>query len=558
MNALCALPGCHLLEVFRPAPATVGLILALAKRARCRCPSCGRVSRSGHGSYWRRADDLPCFGQRVRLAVRVRRFRCRNPSCPRRTFAQRLPELIAPRARRTRRLARAQAAAAVALGDEAATRLLGRLGMATSATTLLRLVRALPLPPPLTPRVVGVDDWAMKRGLTYGAILVDLERRCVVDLLPDRTADTLALWLRQRPGVEIIARDRSTELARGASLGAPAAVQVADRWHLLANAKAMLERWLAGVHGRLRRLAPLGSKVEEPPGRRLMAYPRTVAEAAAGAASRARWRALYEEVGRRRAAGQSLSAIRRQMGLARATVRRFAHAESFPGRAGRAPCQSILDPHVGWLQEQLAAGKDNASALWRELRERGFGGGPRQVLHWVNQRRLLPSKRTPYCRRPVTPPRGAVDAIAASVLASPKQMAWLFLQPDEVPPSSPEAAALAQAGQDPEVARVTGLTGEFVGLVRAGSLNAGDDQSRADLPARFDDWLERAAACGVAALATFAAGLRQDGAAVRAALTLPWSSGQVEGQVHRLKLLKRQSYGRASFELLRRRVLLAD
>ena len=143
-------------------------------------------------------------------------------------------------------------------------------------------------------------------------------------------------------------------------------------------------------------------------------------------------------------------------------------------------------------------------------------------------------------------------------MASPKPLAWLFWQPDGVSPSSPESAALAQAGQDPEVVRVTDLTGEFVGLVRAGSLSAEEGSSRADLPARFEDWLRRAAGCGVRALETFAAGLRQDGAAVRAALTLPWSSGQVEGHVTRPKLLKRQSYGRASFELLRRRVLLAD
>lgn len=162
MNVLCFPPGCRLLEVFRHDPTTIGIMVIPARWACARGSSCGRVSRSGHGCFWRRADDRPCSGERVRLAVRVRRFLCRNPSCPRRTFAQRLPDLIAPRARRPRRPARAQAAAPVALGGEAAARLLGRLGMATRADTLLGLVRALPRPTGDAPRVLGVDDWAME------------------------------------------------------------------------------------------------------------------------------------------------------------------------------------------------------------------------------------------------------------------------------------------------------------------------------------------------------------------------------------------------------------
>ena len=231
----------------------------------------------------------------------------------------------------------------LALGGEAGARLLGRLGMATSATTVLRLVRALSLPAAEVPRVVGVDDWAMKKGVTYGAILVDLEARRVVDLLPDRTAATLAGWLEARPGIEVIARDRSTEFARGASLGAPQAVQVADRWHLLANARQMLERWLAGVHGRLRSLSPAGNRLVEPAGQRVVAFARSAAARAVGVGSKAHWRAIYEEVRRRRAAGQGLRAIGRSMGLARGTVRRFAHAQGFPARAVRAPGPSLLD-----------------------------------------------------------------------------------------------------------------------------------------------------------------------------------------------------------------------
>jgi hypothetical protein len=202
----------------------------------------------------------------------------------------------------------------VACGGEAGARLLHHLSMPTSADTVLRLVRGLPLPESERPRAVGVDDWALKKGQLYGTILVDLDDRRVIDLLPDRTAPTLAHWLQSRPTIEVIARDRSSEYARGATRGAPHAVQVADRWHLLYNLRQMLARWLAGIQGRLQRLPPVPDQGS--PGRRTQAFPRTRAEAAATAASRARGVALYEEVRRRVAAGEKLLAISRAMGLA--------------------------------------------------------------------------------------------------------------------------------------------------------------------------------------------------------------------------------------------------
>ena len=181
--------------------------------------------------------------------------------------------------------------------------MLRHLGMLASGDTVLRLVRRLPLPRRPAPRILGVDDWALRKGETYGTILVDLERHRVVDLLPDRSAPTLADWLRRHRGVRAVARDRSTEYARGISLGAPRAVQVADRWHLLLNLRQMVERWLAGAHGRLRHLPPIPGQ-RSCPARRTSAFPRSRAERAAGAAERAQRKALYDEVRRRHAAGE--------------------------------------------------------------------------------------------------------------------------------------------------------------------------------------------------------------------------------------------------------------
>src|SRR4051794_13536120 len=207
-------------------------ITAQGTRPGGRCPECGYASRAVHSRYRRPPADLPALGRAVRLALRLRRFYCRNAACPRRTFAEHLPELISPHARRTGRLAEAQARVGAALGGEGSARLLQHLAMPASADTVLRLIRNLPLPEPEPPRVVGVDDWALRKGHTYGTIVVDLDRRRVLDLLPDRTAETLADWLRGQPQIAVVARDRSTEYARGIGLGAPGATQVADRWRV--------------------------------------------------------------------------------------------------------------------------------------------------------------------------------------------------------------------------------------------------------------------------------------------------------------------------------------
>jgi transposase len=309
MNELCPMPGCSIERITPDGPGFLH-IAAHGTRPGGRYPDCGRASRAVHSRYRRRPADLPSLGRAVGVELRVRRFYCRNAACARRTFAERLPELLGPRARRTRRLAEAQGRVGVALGGEAGARLLGHLAMPASADTVLRLVRGLPPPEPEPPRVVGVDDWAVRKGRTYGTILVDLERRRTLDLLPDRTATTLAAWLRHRPTIGVVARDRSTEHGRGAATGAPEATQVADRWHLLANVRQMVERWLAGAHARLRRL-PVVPPAGQPAARRARAYPRTRAEAAASADHRARRLAVYEEVRRRHLAGEALLAIGR-------------------------------------------------------------------------------------------------------------------------------------------------------------------------------------------------------------------------------------------------------
>src|SRR3954451_4643648 len=558
MNKLCPMPGCRVKQITREDPGLLSITVQ-GTRPGGRCPECGQASRAGHSRYQRRPADLPSLGRAVRLDLRLRRFYCRNAACPRRTFAERLPELMRPHARRTGRLAEAQARVGAALGGEGSARLLQHLAMPASADTVLRLIRSLPLPEPEPepPRVVGVDDWALRKGRTYGTIVVDLDRRCVLDLLPDRTAETLADWLRRQPQIAVVARDRSTEYARGIGLGAPGATQVADRWHVLVNLRPAVERWLAGAQARLRRLPPgPGTPADTQPGRRTKPFARTRAERAARVGRRERWIVLYEEVRRRHAAGDALQAISRAMNLAVGTVRKYASAESFPVPEGRALRRSILDPYLAHLQALRAAGCENALALWRELHATGFPWTAKQVQRWMAEPRTAPAPSTPHRWRTKAPAHTPMSAAqdGAPALPSPSQLAWLLVQPPAAL-SGPDAALVARVEQDPTAAHVAGLARRLTALVRGCGVNPTVDPGAARVA--LTTWLADARACGVRALETFAAGLEQDGAAIRGALPTPRSSGQAEAQITRLKLIKRQMYGRASFDLLRRRVLLA-
>lgn len=491
------------------------------------CPTCGGESRRVHSRYRRAIADMPIAGCRTAIRLLVRRFRCAEPACPRATFAEQVPRLVAPHARRSLALRALHARLGLALGGRAGMRLSHPLQLPVGRMTILRAVRALPDPPAPTPRVLGVDDFALARGRRYGTILIDLETRRPLDVLADRTAETFAAWLKARPGIEIICRDRGGNYAEGARQGAPSATQVADRFHLMQNLATALERLVVRLHPTLQEVAG-----EEPPPE-MAAAPSDAAPAPAkspvtravgrlAASQRSRHAAVQALV----AGGLSVSAIARLLHLDRKTVRRYARSET-PPEAGRpARRRSRLDPYLAHLTRRWDEGCRNAALLWREVRAQGYRGSATTVR----------AALAPLRDRPLPPP-------ARRPLAVRTLVGLLVRRPADLPERDQQRLDALLARSD-ELAGAYCLARGFATLLH--------ERRGADL----DGWIAEVTTDGSRELRAFAESLERDRAAVVAGLTQEWSSGPVEGHVNRVKMVKRQMFGRAKLDLLRRRVLL--
>jgi transposase len=519
-----------------------------ATQATVPCPLCDTPAQHIHSRYERTLADLPWAQYHVRLQLRVRKWFCRNRHCPRRIFTERLPAVAAPWARCTLRLAQRLLALGVALGGRAGVRLGHAWDLAVSRNTLLRLLRKQPAPSFPTPRVLGVDDFALRKRQRYGTVLIDLERRSPVALLPDRTAESLAQWLRAHPGGQVIARDRSTAYADGARQGAPAATQVADRFHLFQNLREALDQVFLTQSQALDAVNALLHQQAVPLSDGAMAVPVPPHNISLPAQQRAAQRqahrqALHTQIWALHRQGWTAPAIAQQVGLSLRTVQRDLRTATFAGRRRRSDLgESGLNPYKPYLLERWNAGCYTAMRLFRDLRQRGYAGGYGVVAAYA--RRLRQAQGLPPGHRRARQPLPAVAEPACQPL-TPRRATWLVLR-RETKRTEAEAQQLAQLReQQAEVTEAIELAQAFTQLVRQRQ------------PASLDPWLQRASASTVEAIQRFAAGLYEDYAAVKAGVTLPWSTGPVEGHINRLKMLKRQMFGRARLDLLSRRFVRA-
>lgn len=399
----------------------------------------------------------------------------------------------------------------LALGGRPAQAIARRLLLPVSKDTLLRTVRRRAAIPVDAPRVVGIDDWAWRKGHRYGTLICDLERRRVIDLLPDREPATVAAWLAARPSVEIIARDRGGGYGAAAAQGRPEAIQVADRWHLMENASAA---FLMAVRRRMRDL------------RRAFGQ-ETLDLAMLTAAERIQfdgWRrraAEAEAIRALHAEGLGLKEIARRTGRSRKLVRdvvRGGAAEPFRPRA------SSLDPWLDRLAAEWSGGCRNGTELWRRLRGVGFPGSLRVVTEWATRRRRDEDAGAP--------PRCPAPRALARLLTTARDR---LTQAEALIVATVERAA-------PEIVAARDGADAFHALIRKRDA------------AGLDAWIETALASPVA---SFAKGVAADRAAIAAAIAQPWSNGQTEGQICRLKTLKRQMGGRANIDLLKARMMRA-
>jgi transposase len=488
------------------------IVKAHAQGDIAKCPLCKTASRQVHSRYSRLASDLPCAGWKVRLSLSVRRFHCEAPHCRRRIFAERFDEsVLGERSRRTARLDHIVHHLGLALGGRPAASFARRLLLPVSNDTLLRVVRRRARRREEAPRVVGIDDWAFRRNHRYGTLVCDLERREVVALLPDREIPTVEAWLAAHPGIEILSRDRGGGYGEAATKALPNAVQVADRWHLMENASAA---FLDAVRKTMQTIrSAIGATVVDP---ELL----TCAE-----------RLQYQGYLRREEtnaailalsqAGVPIKRIARQTGHSRKLVRRVLRGERTDMFRVR---QSTLEAYLPFLETQWAAGCHNGAELWRRSKTQGFRGSSRVVGEWAARRRRAEKassaglQKTPSARtvaRLMTTARDHLSKAESVVVAAIEQRA----------PTLVEARLLIDRFQE---------------MIRK---KAGGE---------LDPWVADARQSLVA---SFARGIVNDLAAVRAAIASPWSNGQTEGQITKLKLVKRQMYGRAKVDLLEARLL---
>jgi transposase len=490
------------------------LMLACPASKTATCPACGSGSGRIHSTYERTLSDLPSQGQVVRIRLRTRRFRCVLATCRQRIFTERLAATSGrPFARRTTRLEGIVHHLGLALGGRPGQGFARRLRLPVSRDTLLRVVRRHATLPVEAPRVVGIDDWAFKRGLRYGTIVCDLERRRVIDLLPDREAATVAEWLAARPSVEIIARDRGAGYIQAATVGRPDAIQVADRWHLMENASAA---FLSAVQRSMQAIRKaLGGAAVDP-----AALSCAERRQHSGWLRREAENAAILTLARQ---GTSIKEIVRQTGKSRGLVRqvvRGGRTDVFRSRTGS------LGPFLKQLDADWTSGCHNGAALWRRVKAAGFAGGLRVVTEWATRR-----------RKEEAAPGG--DA-GARKLPSARGIARMMTTERALPSKTVARTMAVIEAAVPALVLARDLMDQFHGMIRR--------RASADL----EPWI---AVATQSLLASFANGIIADRAGVQAALTQPWSNGQTEGQNTKLKLVKRQMYGRAKLDLLRARLL---
>jgi transposase len=486
----------------------------------CRC---GCWSERVHGCYVRRLRDAAVGGLSVVIELQVRRFRCQNPACPAVTFAEQVQGLTKPHSRFTPLLLELLAHIGLALAGRAGARLTAALGIAAGRDTLLRLVKSLPEPEIGPLEVVGVDDFAFRKGHHYGTVLIDMATHRPLHLFDGRESEDLAAWLRQHPEIRVVCRDRSSGYGEGARLGAPQALQVADRFHLWQNLCEAVEKTVNTLRPHLVDPAPSPQPDELQAEPDIVQHQRELKIVTRMKVQHAAAHELWAQ-------GLSKAAIGRKLGLHQATVRKLVNAATVEDLTAKTLQRAhVVDPYTGYLHRRWNEGIRNATQLFREIRQLGYPGAELAVQRHLRRYRTS---------------RGHMQAPGPKPPSVREVTAWITTHPDRLEDADADRLVVLRS-RSQDLDRLTRHVRSFAVML---TQREGE---------RLDEWIRTVEADSLAPLASFARNLRRDLDAVRNGLTLHYSSGAVEGNINRLKMLKRQMFGRAGLDLLRKRVILA-
>lgn len=520
------------------------------------CPLCSQSASRIHSQYHRTLADVPCGGQHIRLTLTARKFFCDTQGCSRRIFTERFPSFVRPWARTTQRLCDLLTTLGFTMSAEAGSRFVQQLGIATSPSTLLRLVLAHTPSLPFSGTSVGIDDFAFRRGRTYGTLLIDLETHRVIDMLPDRSTPTVVQWLQEHPQITILSRDRGNEYATAGRQALPHAMQVADRFHLLKNFVESMT------------LALMRCRVELH-----QAYPRDLSQATLSAESipdaKKVWKPLltpraeqarlvrhqqrmnrYEQIIELRAQKLSQREIAKRLGMGERTIGTWLAKGTAPEIRYRRKERSHFDQYAAYVLERWQQGCTNGLQLWREIQQQGYPDGPSLMYRYLSILRTgeIPAvpdlteargKLPPHNGRPL---KRDIPVVPLEHFSAEKAVWWFVHDIKNLDETTKKDLRLLRQGS-PTAEILYQLMRSFLEMLH----NLKGHQ--------LDAWLDQAQATHIPEIERFVRGIQRDKAAVLAGLTQPFSNGVVEGHVNRLKLLKRLMYGRASFPLLRQKVL---
>lgn len=505
------------------------IIEASSCQLKSSCPACGWASERRHSKYIRMFADLPTSGYDVRVSLVSRRYFCDNPDCPQKIFTERFKQEIHPHQRRFNRCKELLRNLALELGGNKGAVICRLARLPVSPSTMLRIIKRQDLHiAKVTSGVIGIDDWAFKKGNTYGTIIVDLRQNKVIDILPDRESQTIGAWLKEHPEVEIISRDRGGPYSKGAREGAPQAIQVADRFHLFMNLREATKRMFQSMGKDLKKLFALynNNRSAEPvsaTGELNEALPTEIIN------PNTELQLGFKKVKELHSQGYTIRAISRSLHISRATIRKYISMDVLPRKRGSR--STNFESYQRFLLDESNSAKQYKE-LYAAILNKGFRGGYSQFCYNMNQ--LLKNHHII---------RGS-DRIDPPVMRtwSPQKLSMMIHT--EMKDLSREDGQFLQLLLDksPEIKQTKELISRFKKLF----------QNKEE--GTLKTWLNDVAKSS-SGIKGFAKGIASDFQAVNNAVVTPYSNGQVEGQVNRLKNIKRRMYGRAGFDLLRRMVI---